>query len=70
MRCDERIARVNTALVCVCRSLGATEAYVACSFERIVVRTCARSQVVCRLIPRASAYDAKISVLGPRGLCV
>ena len=55
---------MNTALFCVCRILGAAEAYVAGSFERIVVGTCARSQLVRRLIPRASAYDAKISRIG------
>ena len=64
MRCVQRIARVNIELVCVCRILGAAEAYVACSLERIMVGTCARSQLVRRLIPRASAYDAKISRSG------
>ena len=55
---------MNTELVCVGYILGTAKAYVAGSFERIVVGARARSQLVCRLIPRAAAYDAKISRIG------
>ena len=59
--CCEKVC-VNAALFCVFRLvLGTAEAYVTSSFKRIVVRACARSQLVRGLVPRAAAHDAEIA---------